>query len=200
MEYRRRRRRPYGARRQRGTLLGAVLCVLLVSAAVVYLVGLSDAGSWIAAHVVAPVFRTLGVGGGGDGGEDADAAAQSASRLLELPQLRCYALQMGVYASETNAENQSVALQAAGAGGYILQEGDRYRVLAAAYTSEEDLQTVRAQLEQEGLESASHVIESLPCRLVVTGTDAQAQALTDVLDGLIALSDQLSELAVAFDR
>ena len=68
MEYRRRRRRPYGARRQRGTLLGAVLCVLLVSAAVVYLVGLSDAGSWIAAHVVAPVFRTLGVGGGGDGG------------------------------------------------------------------------------------------------------------------------------------
>lgn len=200
MEYRRRRRRPYGARRQRGTLLGAVLCVLLVSAAVVYLVGLSDAGSWIAAHVVAPVFRTLGVGGGGDGGEDADAAAQSASRLLELPQLRCYALQMGVYASETNAENQSVALQAAGAGGYILQEGDRYRVLAAAYTSEEDLQTVRAQLEQEGLESASHVIESLPCRLVVTGTDAQAQALTDVLDGLIALADQLSELAVAFDR
>ena len=201
MEYRRRRRRP-NAGRQRNTLLGAAICILLVSAAVVYLVGISDAGAWLAEHVVAPVFRTLGVGGTAEEGTDAQesAAGQTGARLLELPELRCYALQMGVYASETNAEKQAVELQSVGAGGYILQEEDRYRVLAAAYATEDDLQQVRSQLSDEGLDSAGHVIASLPCRLVVTGTESQVETLSAVLDGLVGLQGQLTELAIEFDR
>ena len=52
--------RPY----RRGTLAGAALCILFVSATVIYLVGFSGAGSWVAEHVVAPVFAALGTGDG----------------------------------------------------------------------------------------------------------------------------------------
>lgn len=204
MEYRRRRRSMHTPRRA-NTLAGAAICILLVTAAVVYLVGISSAGTWLAEHVVAPVFQTLGVGGGADsppastdGGQSA--AAVVSSELLELPQLTCYALQMGVYSTESNAEKQAVALQEVGAGGYILQDGERYRVLAAAYASEEDLQKVRQQLSAEGLDSAAYPFSSLQSKLVVTGTEAQVDTLERALGGLLELQRELCELAIAFDR
>lgn len=204
MEYRRRRRSIHAPRRK-NTLLGAALCILLVSAAVIYLVGVSSAGTWLAENVVAPVFRTLGVGNSQSGKPSATDDGQStsaavSSELLELPQLACYALQMGVYATQENAEKQAIALQGVGAGGYILQDGDRYRVLAAAYTSDEDLQKVRQQLSTEGLDSASYVLSSIKSKLIVTGTEDQIATLERALKGLITLQGELSDLAIAFDR
>ena len=203
MEYRRRRRSSRSPRRA-NTLWGAAACIALVVAAVVYLVGISGARTWLAEHVVAPVFQTLGVAGdGGEAqpGEDgADASATVASELLELPAMTCYALQMGVYTTESNAEKQSVALQEVGAGGYIVQDGDRYRVLAAGYASQEELQQVRDQLTAEGIDSAAYSLTAAPSKLVVTGTGAQVDALERALNGLTELQGGLCELAIAFDR
>jgi hypothetical protein len=47
--------------------------------------------------------------------------------------------------SKTNADTQATALQQRGAGGYVMEDGGRYRVLAAAYTAEESLKQVREQ-------------------------------------------------------
>ncbi len=204
MEYRQRRRTmqtPY----RRGTLPGAALCILLVSAAVIYLVGFSNAGTWVAEHLVAPVFSTLGVGDGVlDGGRaeqpDQGTAAAATSKLLELPALSCHALQMGVYSTQDNAENQSAALQALGAAGYIMKEEDRYRVLAAAYTSDSDLQQVRDRLQTEGLDSAAYTMSSQTSKLIVSGTETQVAALQNILSGLIEMQKELCTYVIDFDR
>lgn len=192
--------RPY----RRGTLAGAALCILFVSAAVIYLVGFSGAGSWVAEHVVAPVFAALGTGDGTLEQERSEPSGQSvtaaASRLLELPALSCHALQMGVYSTEDNAKNQSSALQALGAAGYIIEEEGRYRVLAAAYTSASDLQQVRDRLQAEGLDSAAYLLTSQTSKLIITGTEVQVASLENVLSGLIEMQEELCAYVIEFDR
>lgn len=190
---------------RRGTLPGAALCILLVSAAVIYLVGFSGAGTWVAEHLIAPVFSTLGVGDGALAGERAEQAGQgiaagTTSKLLELPALSCHALQMGVYSAQDNAEKQSAALQALGAAGYIMKDENRYRVLAAAYASDSDLQKVRGRLQTEGLDSASYTMSSQTSKLIVSGTDAQITALQSVLLGLVEMQEELCAYVIDFDR
>ena len=63
-------------------------------------------------------------------------APSSRSEDIALPALTCYTLQMGVFSSAENAQKQSDTLKSQGAGGYVLQDGDRYRVLAAGYALE----------------------------------------------------------------
>ena len=60
MEYRRRRRRVRSTRRN-PPLAGSLFCAALLVASIVYLIGVSSAGTWVAQNVVAPVFQTLGV-------------------------------------------------------------------------------------------------------------------------------------------
>ncbi len=202
MEYARRRRRR--ARAGRGGA-GKVIVVLLLLAAVVYLISASAVGTWLAENVVAPLFQGESSGAAAEPTltpeavtEDVNAAVSSAE--VEVPAIECFALQMGSYQSEVNADAQAREIRGRGAGGFVLKDGERYRVLAAGYESDEDLQTVRAQLLKEGMDSTGYTISAPESLLKVTATDAQRAAIAGAFRALWTFQRGLGEEALAFDR
>ncbi len=217
MEYRRRRRRR--ARRAASSVSGAgkVFVALLVVAGVVYVVSASAAGTWIAQNVMAPVFRTVddfvsGVkatptpGGAAQAEETpgmlspAGNDAPTASEQIELPAMTCFALQMGVYSSAENANAQAASLQKQGAGGYVLEDGGRYRVLAAGYEQEESLRAVKEQLTAQGMDCALYQLEAPKSVLEVTASQEQVTDIQSGLRALMKLQSELASAALKFDQ
>lgn len=208
MDYRRRRqKRRYG--QQRGSGAGKLVVVLLVSAAVVYFISASAAGTWIAQNVAAPLFTGIEEllferddGGGTD--NDRQVAlingGESKKEEITLPGVRCYMLQMGVYSNLENALAQAETLQKRGAGGYIIADGERYRVIASGYDTEESLNSVREQLNAEGMENAAYEVSAPDMAFMVTADEAQLASVKAGFSGLKEAQSALSELAVRFDK
>lgn len=211
MEYRRRRRkRRFAAAGGSGT--ARAIAALLIVAAVVYLISASAAGTWIAQNVMAPAFaafdnmiqRTASV-------NTPDAAETSTPRTsagnektvtgdVELPAMECFVLQMGAYSDKNNADAQAQALQQRGAGGYVMEDAGRYRVLAAAYESQESLKQVRDQLTAEGLESASYTFNAPGSTLRVTATQSQLDGIASSFEALNTLQQDMAAAVVTFDQ
>ena len=212
MEFRRRTRRRRSASGDGGGTAKAII-VLLVVAAVVYLISASAAGTWIAQQVLAPAFTAfddfLQGAAAAKTPEAANTASPQASSIvsadtvtgeIQLPAMECFALQMGVYSNEANADAQATALQHRGAGGYVMEDGGRYRVLAAAYSAEESLKQVREQLTAEGLESAVYVFPAPDSTLRVTASQAQLDGIAAGFSALDALQRDMASASLTFDQ
>ena len=197
MEFsRRRRRRPARRSSQPGSSgAGKAVMAMLMLAGIVYLVSASAAGTWLAEKVMAPAFEALASLGREQ--EDLTApetedvqqvslstAPSSRSEDIALPALTCYTLQMGVFSSAENAQKQSDTLKSQGAGGYVLQDGDRYRVLAAGYALESEAKEVKDRLVSEGMDCTVYAIEAPGATFRVSGEEGQ---LAQVESGFSAL-------------
>lgn len=206
MEYRKRQRRARNRRIRHDSYAGTVFCVVLLFAAIVYLIGVSSAGTWMAKSIVAPVFRTLGITATDEinGETEAHAAASTLvppiTDTIRFDTSTRYALQMGVYTNPENAAKQSAALQALGAGGYICTDNGKYRVLAACYPNESDLSSVRARLSDEGLESSVYLISRPAAEWIITADKKQIDTVRSTLETLLELGNRLYALIYAFDN
>ncbi|MDL2217059.1 SPOR domain-containing protein [Christensenellaceae bacterium OttesenSCG-928-M15] len=224
MEYRRRKRRRSVRAGNRNVSAGGagakVAVVLLLAAVVVYLISASALGTWIAQNVFAPVFEKI------DGwfsapaptpgatllpegspsitmnpaNSDMPANAQTVTNDIDFPSMECYAVQMGVFSDRNNAEQQAQTLMQRGAGGYIMEDGGRYRVLAAAYSSEESLRQVRSQLENDGMESASYTFLAQGSTLRITAYEAQLSAIQNGFLALKGIQQDVLSVSLAFDQ
>lgn len=202
-----RRRRSTRLRPIRLTRLGSRLISCLACAVIVTGVYFSGAGQWLSRAVFAPLFH-------GDSPADAPAVEERAeapgsvvsmgvetvTRRILLPAVTRYALQMGVYAEHDNAHAAAAELRARGAGGYILTDGDKYRVLAAAYPAEADCRSVKEKLLTGGVDSAMFVISAPEGALSITGAESQVAAYAAALAYLYTLSDDLYAFSLQFDR
>ncbi len=203
MEYHRKRRG--GNQPRYGAAYPAYIAVLIVFFGIVYLISASKAGTWVAENWIAPVLKRS------DAEPDKTAASEQSaapvtvvideiSREIVLPAKSFYALQIGVYADQGNASAQSDALTAIGAAGYILQDGDRYRVLASAYPDRESAQKVTSQLLGEGVESRVHTISRTEKVLKITGTSEQIETVFRAVERVDTLQSALYDAVVAFDK
>lgn len=204
MEYRKRARRRRAYTNRSNSYFGTVICVIGLFAAIVYLIGVSSAGSWVAKHIVAPAFQTLGISDLVASNPERETAQTSTqfdlrTETLHFPAGTRYALQMGVYSSLENASKQAAALQALGAAGYICNTDGKYRVLAACYPDESSLSAVREQLTAEGLESAAYLFERAPTEWIVTASQSQIEVLQQAMQCLLDLSDRLYTVVYTFD-
>ncbi|MBQ8537224.1 MAG: SPOR domain-containing protein, partial [Clostridia bacterium] len=101
-----------------------------------------------------------------------------ASRQITVDSGKWYAIQLGIYGSADSADAQAQAYKQRGAAGYVWQEDERYRVLAAVYPLEEDAKAVRQQLrEGQNIDSYVYAIESTTLTLRLTGMAGQLDAL-----------------------
>ena len=213
MEFtRRRRRRPARRSSQRGSSgAGRAVIAMLMLAGIVYLVSASAAGTWLAEKVMAPAFEALSSLGREQ--EELDApeaedvqqvslstAPSSRSEDIALPALRCYTLQMGVFSSAENAQKQSEALKSQGAGGYILQDGDRYRVLAAGYALESEAKEVKDRLVSEGMDCTVYAIEAPGATFRVSAEEGQLEQAESGFSALYRAQEAMTQAAIAFDR
>ena len=214
MEFRRkRRRRRYAAPEGGGA--GKAILALIVIAAVVYLVSASAVGTWVAQNVVAPVFTWVdGQLKGTPAATTPDGIVQAPEETqggtiaqgntvtgeVELPAMECFALQMGVFSTEVNAKAEAETLQKRGAGGYVMEDAGKYRVLAAAYTNRESLDQVREQLKADGLDSALYTFLAPMSTLRVTATEAQLERIKNGFAALNTLQKAAAEASLAFDK
>ncbi len=206
MEYRRRKSRRRSQPASTGGTAKAILA-LAVIAAIVYVVSASAVGAWVAEKVIAPAFAAFdslvqGSAPAAPAGIETKApvqqggvsAAQAVTGDVQIPAMECFALQMGVFSTRENAQTEAENLRQRGAGGYVLEDAGKYRVLAAAYAGQESLKQVREQLKAEGMDSASYVFSAPNNTLRVTATQEQ---LDEVAAGFEALSVLLNDMAAA---
>lgn len=214
MEFRRRRRRRHYAAPEGGGA-GKAILALIVIAAVVYLVSASAAGTWVAQNVVAPVFAWVddqlkgapaaATPGGSVTSPDQvqvgrEISGETVTAEVELPAMECFAVQMGVFSTEANAKTEAQSLQKRGAGGYVMEDAGKYRVLAAAYTKRESLDQVREQLKADGIDSALYTFLAPMSTLRVTATQAQLARIKDGFAALNSLQTKMAEASLAFDK
>ncbi len=213
LEYRRTRRTL--TKLPQGNNVFPVAVIALTFLAVVYILGVSRLGGWLAETFVAPVFRIAGdadesgvakAAGGADSRQEgagvsaAEAAASLPTESLTVPAFSLYALQMGIFSSEDNAKAQAAQLRELGAGGYVMTDSGRYRVLAAGYADAESLKKVRSQLAGEGLESASYTVTLAEGAWRVTASAEALRAYQAAVTHLGGLAEELTALALAFDK
>ncbi|MDL2258457.1 SPOR domain-containing protein [Eubacteriales bacterium OttesenSCG-928-K08] len=214
MEYRRKRRRRRGQAGNNGSSgIAKAVAALLVVAAIVYLISASAVGTWIAEKLIAPAFALF------DGFSKTPASnpsptpegvnippssaatnAQTITGDIEFPALECFVLQMGVYSDKSNANSQAGELQGRGAGGYVMEDEGRYRVFAAAYSAQVDLQQVREQLTGEGMESAAYTFNTPQSTLRITATQEQLSAISSGFEALSNLQNDIAAASLEFDR
>ncbi len=225
MEYARRRNR---RRRRRGSdagTSGRAVVALLMVAAIVYLVAASSAGEWIAQKVIAPVIEAFssdktgktdntdktdktGENGSGAGvvdtPEDASEVSLSSEKSsvsveVSLPSITSYLLQMGAFSAEENAKTQAGLLRTMGGGGYVLNDGERYRVLAGGYTTQKSAEEVRDRLKAEGVDCVVYTIATPSVSFRVTAPESQMESVKSGFEALAAAQGSLSSTAMMFD-
>lgn len=204
MEYRRRRRVGHGNTRHSGTST-AYVAVFIVFFGIVYLLSASKIGTWVANNWIAPALSrtdaTLSKPTGATPAPTPETViVQELEQTFTLPESTFHAIQIGVYAERANADAQSAALRAVGAAGYVLPDGDRFRVLASAYPDVLSAQTVSAQLLEAEIESRLHTLSRGEKKLTSTGTQQQLAVLGDAIDGVDPLLGALYDACIAFDK
>ncbi len=210
MEYRRRSRR---RRNTSSGYAGKVFVMLLVAGGIVYMVGASSAGEWVAQNVMAPVFRTVDRVISGTDEQDAPVpevqpivstpvptVSEAITKEVALESVECFALQMGAFSTEANASTEAEALRKQGAGGFIIEDAGMYRVLAAGYENETDLDAVREQLSLQGLDSTKYPLVTDAATLNVTATEADIEVVENGLNLLTSLQSEMARESLAFDH
>lgn len=204
---------------------GRAIVSLLMVGAIVYLVSASAAGTWIAENVMAPMISAFSgkTNGDSDGSQsvsdtptpdgslstavDLSAGASSGATVsaqVSLPALDCFMLQMGVYTSKSNAEAQAEALQAQGAGGYILEDAStgeiRYRVMASGYDSAESAKSVKTRLVGEGIDCTVYELSTAAATFRVTASEDRIPQIESGFAALEKAQSALSTAAIDFDK
>lgn len=195
-----RRRRPPQRRRSRSHN-GGWLLLAVVLVGVAYFGAAGTAGTWLAKNVIQPVASTLGLFG-----EEKQTPAPSAqatptgqgSVAVEMPAQTVYTLQTGVFSSSENASTESKNMQAKGGAGYVLQDGNNYRVLLSCYQQESEAKSVKERLA-ESMETKVYPITTQAGKAYVH-TDAQATVLKEAQAMYEKARTALFEAAVLVEK
>lgn len=127
------------------------------------------------------------------------AESRQETRTITLPAATWYALQLGVFEQESAAKSLAESYQGRGAAGYI-DDGEHYRVLAAAYETRADAQAVQQQLHDvHGVDAYIGEISRPAVTIRLTGQAAQLTALRDAYDLMDQAAAQLSALSRGLD-
>ena len=128
--------------------------VLLVA----YLAAATSVGNFIAESIVAPIFTALGSAqseaseeeGSVQAGLALDPAAPEATAQAELSTegFHCYALQLGAFSNEENAESFAREVQGRPQGGRVYQDGDLFRVFSGIFLTKEEARAEKEESHQ----------------------------------------------------
>ena len=135
--------------------------------------------------------------------QDAGGAASGEKQQgeIHMESRSFYALQLGAFSSEQNAQTEGRAVQQRAAGGYVYNDGVHYRVLAAVYNGRETAKTVKAQLmEQNSLDSSIYQIDVPAVALRVTAGEEQLAAVQTGFERMSTVCDELLKLCEQFDK
>lgn len=208
-----------------------IIAVVVIVGAFAYIALATTVGTFLAEKLIAPIFRALSgeenptdtplpeegssttppTGSGSmlplvpPGGYSSTSAQPATSDRtageIRLDSRTYYTLQMGAFSSEQNAQKLAAELKGKAAAGYIYFDNGLYRVIAAAYESQEDAKAVKEQLmAQSGLDSKVNELVLPTVALRVTADEAQFNAVKDAFSAAETTCSALFELCEGFDK
>lgn len=135
--------------------------------------------------------------------EDVRAVAESSARAtmrIELPAANIYCACFGVYTDAGSARAEAARYVARGAAGYIRAEESAFLVLASAYGTEGDAQSVCTHISQdEGISTSVRTYAAEPIAMRVTASERQLAALNAAVGALGVYPGELNALAHRID-
>lgn len=212
MEFAKRRKR-----RRRDPGMGKFMIALMVAGTAVYIITASAAGTWLAEKVMAPAFTALSelpffssslnelAKEQQTDRDNALSVSISSNRTavetqVDLPAISCFALQMGAFSSEENANTLAQSIQERGGGGYVYNDGSIYRVLATGYSSESEAKTVKDRLISEGSDCTVYTIASPSVTFNITAEEAEAQSISRGFSALCSAQAALASACIDYDN
>ncbi|MBQ2661469.1 MAG: SPOR domain-containing protein [Clostridia bacterium] len=210
MEYKRhkssrRRRKRYSSSRRHTTQASKtpkVIFSLLLMGGVIYMLSASTVGTYLAENLVAPIFDALK--SNDDIDDDAIKVSLSSNKNsvtsdITLPGTTLYTLQMGIYSSQENASKKAETLKTQGGAGYVLQDGDKFRVLSAGYTSNDDAKTVKDRLMADGIDCALFTLSAEEYTFKISTDKENTSSLSLAFSAFKTAQDSLSNAILDFD-
>ncbi|MDO4567554.1 MAG: SPOR domain-containing protein [Clostridia bacterium] len=196
MKYRRRRRAAGRRGKDSASGAGALLLAVLLFAGVVYFVSASSAGDWLTENVMAPLFAAKPTA---PAATDSGDTVESVDGSVAVDALEYYAVQLGVFASKENAEQLAAAMKEQGAGGYMLTEDGRYRVLACAFEARTDADSVKEKLISGGYDCTLYEIAVSADVFAVSAPQEQLTKMAELLPLMRGSITALGDISLKFD-
>lgn len=212
MEYRKRRnRRRPNPEGNGGTLLRALILVIIFGASIWLIFG-TNAGERI---------KNGGAKSLIDSCRDRRAAAPSASPLLipsekptpaptvsptgetcevKLPGIEIHMIEMGIYSDSAVCAARAEELRSMGAAGYVFNDGGSLRLIASAYSDKASAESVIERLRSEGYECSLHSVQTNGVELLITAQHERLLPIRTAFDTAYETVTALDELAIDFDK
>ena len=191
-----------------GTGFFGILLMLLLSAALVYLLIATPVGAYLLNKLLpapnsggaTPALPSPAPGIGASATAVPDGAEAMQTETVTLPAVNMYALQIGAYDSVANAQQLIGSLRSLGAAGYCYETDGSVRILAACYADEEQARSVCERLNAQGHACVVLELSSASLSLDVTAPERQRTAVKNAVDSAVKLIGELSSEVIRFDE
>lgn len=187
-------------------IAGRVFIIIIVCV-VIYFVSAGTVGKWIAQNIVTPVLSLF---------EENDAAGtdipqaeatgnpqdpgEKVNEKILLPDLSVYALQLGVYAEQANADDAAGLAKERGGAGYILNDGNM-RVLLSAYKTREEAKSVSDNLlSTENYETYEYDLPAKGVTFDITALRENVDAIKAFFETTKSIHDAYYDLTLKYDK
>lgn len=122
------------------------------------------------------------------------------TREITLPEVVWYAIQTGVYTDQTAAQTRARDYTDRGAPGFVVADGEKWRVFIACFGNKEDASAVRERLsEKQGVDTYLHPWLCPSLTLRMTGMAGQLDIAESGLTQMLQIAEQIREASIALD-
>lgn len=170
------------------------LAVILGFAAVLFFV--SSIGKFIAQNVFVPLLGPKST----VSATPAPNATETATRSITVPGLQYYALSLGQFDNKEAAVSASLDAVRRGAGGFLWQYESKTLVLASAYKTQADAQSVQENLAAQQVSATIKPIAGPAAEFNVTAANTTLDLIEKAYADYIALCDDLTAKSVGLDK
>ena len=198
MRYSRFRRRSTQRRYTSVIILGLLLFLGF------YIASAGAAGNFIS-RIISPIINAFDNDAKQDGNDDVSTPpdtdltlpggesskeTERVTEQIDIAPMSFHAIQLGAFTDEKNARAAAAELQNKGGAGFI--QNDKYfRLLAVGFVSEDDVQKVRQELKDEGIESQIYTISCPGVNMEIT---ASADKVNSIKSAFLLWLDKVQSL------
>lgn len=203
------------AEKKNGNPIVTAFVVIASIGLMALIIYLSPLGDLLKKHIIEPVASAIQFSGPDERIADAlksqegatatayaspsDTPAAEKSRLT-VQEIPFYILQMGAYFDKESADEHADQLRTMGAGGFVLEDGSVFRVLAAAYLDEESLMQVQTQVRADGYEATPYITGKDTVTITLEGDPEALKKAKEAIALLSEVPSELSSMSLLFDR
>lgn len=172
---------------------GKAILVVIILAAIVYLIVATAAGKWLAENVFSPAMKAMNCaseqtpGTSSSPGTSQAPIAGAKTEQIKQTGFSYFCIQTGAFANADNASAEASAMKLKGGAGYVFDDGSKKRVLISFYSTADAARTVRDQLKTEqALDTMVFEMKADDLSFKITANDAQISALKDAFTAYTA--------------